>query len=117
MYNKTAPHFETPFFLIALERETEFLRQLCGARLDQNGAVGKNDRGDAPHPVVELFDEGYCFGMAVNINIIILDAILAKELFDAPAIGTPDGAVDNDFIGHDSSAPKTGWAEESLRKK
>jgi hypothetical protein len=108
---KTATQSSRRFRLITPEREAEFLRQLTGARLDQNGAIGKNNGGHAPIPVIELLDDVHGFGMAVNVNIIILDAMLAQKFFDALAIGTPDGAVNDDFIGHESSTSQrqVGW--------
>jgi hypothetical protein len=103
MFSKTGVSFQTPVLLIAPKRDAKFLRELCGVWLDQDGTIGKNNRGDASHSVIELFDDAHRFGMAVDVDIFVFYLMLAKELFDASAIGTPDGAVNSDFVGHESS--------------
>src|SRR5690606_22581742 len=73
--------------------QPELFGKLGVGRLDEDRSVRKDDRRNAAHAVVDALDFADLFGMLLDVNVFVVNALLAKKRFCPPAVSAPVRAV------------------------
>ena len=74
-------------------------RQLVVVRLKQHPAVAQHNGWDRPAAALQLLNVSPRGGVLVDIDPVVLDAVLREELLGTPAVRAPRRAIDGD-LGH-----------------
>jgi hypothetical protein len=75
----------------------ELALELGVARLDQDGAVGEQDRREDAHPSVDADDLAGGVLVVLDVDPAVLGVKPVQDALGAVTVATPGGAVDGDL--------------------
>ena len=95
----SAHHDQIVVAEFGLGGQPELDRQLGIVWLNQEAAVGEDDGWHALVSVVQFLDDGRPGLILLDIDIVVVDALLAEEFLGALAVAAPHRAVELDVVG------------------
>ena len=78
--------------------EIQLLRHLLDGWIDDEGAVGEEDRGDGASPLLKLPYLFLTLGILLDVDVLVADPLLPKKLLELLAVGSPHSAEDFNCI-------------------
>src|SRR5690606_16578737 len=94
------------------DMQPELFGKFSVGRLDEDRSVRKDDRRNAAHAVVDALDFADRFGMLLDVDVFVVNPLLAKKRFCPPAVSAPVRAIHADggrggliSVRHDTPRP------------